>query len=35
MTSKNLLTIVDKVNAGILDKLKWSNLTLFQAPHTT
>ena len=30
MTSKILLTIVDKENVGILDQLKWSNLALFQ-----
>ena len=30
MTSKILLTIVDKEIVGILDQLKWSNLALFQ-----
>ena len=30
MASKILLSIVEKENIGILDKLKWSNLTLFQ-----
>ena len=29
MTSKILLTIVDKENVGVLDQLKWSSLALF------
>ena len=34
MTSKILLTIVDKENVGVLDQPKWSSLALFQSPHT-